>query len=249
MKFKKILALILATCCIGAMTACNKPTDLEGDPDPDEQVSTPIPSGTLDATQESEIIDIMSDIIEETEDTEETQLFELYNYNGELSAEQYEEFLSIIPDNWLVGDYQEVYSDEYVTISAMPLYVAESAGDIVSVFPAVIWKAENNCDLIVDVNGESDFTTDIGATEGYGNSLDLEVEPNSTVYVNTIFMTCETPDGIMGEDGCIYIYDTINQVSFPFTVDTYDDGDFDTVVQGQAITVDFSVLGTPNYSN
>ena len=256
MKFKKILALILATCCIGAMTACNKPTsDLEGEVDPDGALDYFEPSRTLDDAQESEIIDAMGGIFEETEETEETverssdeeAIIEIPR--GDVSEADVNEFLSSIPSYWVVGDYQTVYSDDYVTVLAMPLYISDSISDVSSTWPMIIWKIENHCSFTVSVDGNGDFQTDRGLTEGI-NQFCSEVEPGAIGYTCTDFQTVEGGSGDRADDGIIYLYDVINEVYFSADIESYnpDDG-YEDLASSQVMTVDFSVLGTPDYSN
>ena len=258
MKTKKIMASLLAAGMILSISACSNNT--ENTTVVTDSISTDIyyeeteePSGTLDDAQESEIIDAMGGIFEESEETierssDEEAIIEIPR--GDVSEADVNEFLSSIPDYWVVGNYQTVYSDDYVTVSAMPLYISDSISDVSSTWPMIIWKTENHCDFTISVDGNGEFQTDRGLTEGMGNHFCSEVEPGAIGYTCTDFQTVEGGSGDRADDGIIYMYDVINEVYFSADIESYDPEDgYEDLASSQVITVDFSVLGTPDYSN
>ena len=246
----KVCALLVCASMAFSVFGCS--SDAEGKPNrsSDDAEETEIEETEIEEIDDREDhSDEDDDSAEETVERSSDENAVIEIPRGEVSEADVNEFLSNIPSYWVIGDYQVVYSDDFVTVSAMPLYISASASDVVSTWPMIIWKTENHCSFTVSVDGNGDFQTDAGLTEGMYNHFSSYVEPGSTGYNCTDFQTVEGGTGSRADDGNIYLYDVINEVYFSADIESYnpDDG-YEDIASSQIITVDFSVLGTPDYS-
>lgn len=175
---------------------------------------------------------------EDDEEEEETVADETEGEEGVVSDEDLESYKNNPPEEWLDGEWQDLYSCDEFAISATTLYVTRMAASYYYTNPVVIWKLENKTDSTITVDSGG-FMTESGDTLGLDTTVHYVIDPHDTIYSTHII----APDKDSVSSDGIHFLNQIEYLSDDFDVGTYDPEKRMTIekfLDDEVLTVDFS---------
>ena len=175
---------------------------------------------------------------EEEEEEEEIVADETEGEDGALSDEDLNNYINDPPEEWLNGEWQDVYSCDQFAISATTFYVTRSFASYYYTNPVIIWKLENFTDSTITIDSDG-FRTESGETLGLYNTVHYVIDPNDTIYSAHII----NPDKDSVSDDGIHHLNQIEYLSAEFDVDIYDPVNRKTIeelLDDEVLTVDYT---------
>ncbi|MCR5803284.1 MAG: sigma-70 family RNA polymerase sigma factor [Clostridia bacterium] len=175
---------------------------------------------------------------EDDEEEEETILDETEGEEGVVTSEELESYKNNPPEEWLNGEWQDLYSCDEFAISATTLYVTRSVASYYYTNPVVIWKLENKSDDTITIDSDG-FMTDTGETLGLDKTVHYVIDPHDTIYSTHIVL----PEKDSVSDDGIHFLNQIEYLYAEFDVGSYDPDKRMTIekyLDEEVLTVDFS---------